>query len=504
MKIPSWLKWVGFLMAAAVTLVALAVALENLRGKAAWNQCVRELEAGGESLDWRTFVPPAVPDDENFAMTPLLVPLHDYSYDPKTRQAVWKDSAASERPKNLFNWRIEAIRPGARWRKGDFVDLAAWQTTLRGETNSKNAAIQALLATAPGTPEADLMFLLSQNQAELDEIQAAGRRPHVQFKVHYDEAFSALLPQLAVLRNFASAFETRALVRLHLGETEAACSDIQSVLAMSRAAESEPLLIATLVRIATLELALQPIYEGLARHQWTEPQLVMLQNALAPINLPAEALRSLRGERAFNLMGLDVMKKDPGAADFGEGGLDFQLGALRHLPSGFVYQNRKNIAVMYQDLVFPVYDPTNRAVDLERNKKSAQEVSERLKSASLYTVFARLLFPAVERVAEKIARAQSSVDLATTACALERYRLAHQEYPPDLATLVPQFLPRVPLDVVSRRPLIYRRAQPDRFVLYSVGLNGKDDGGTPALDKNGKPTPDRAEGDWVWYSGPTG
>ena len=48
---------------------------------------------------------------------------------------------------------------------------------------------------------------------------------------------------------------------------------------------------------------------------------------------------------------------------------------------------------------------------------------------------------------------------------------------------MPEFVPKVPLDPVDGQPLRYRRNADGTFLLYSVGENGKDDGGNPALNK---------------------
>ena len=67
--------------------------------------------------------------------------------------------------------------------------------------------------------------------------------------------------------------------------------------------------------------------------------------------------------------------------------------------------------------------------------------------------------------------------LAVTALASERYRRAHRGAPaPDLASLVPAFLPAVPIDPFSGAPPIYRPSRSD-YLLYSVDINRQDDGG---------------------------
>jgi hypothetical protein len=89
------------------------------------------------------------------------------------------------------------------------------------------------------------------------------------------------------------------------------------------------------------------------------------------------------------------------------------------------------------------------------------------------------------------------VDLARTAIALERYRLAHGEYPETLDALAPQFIAKLPHDVINGQPLHYRREASGQFVLYSVGWNETDDGGGVGLtEKTG--SVDTRKGDWVW------
>src|SRR5208283_2844567 len=96
----------------------------------------------------------------------------------------------------------------------------------------------------------------------------------------------------------------------------------------------------------------------------------------------------------------------------------------------------------------------------------------------------------------KFALIQSQVDLARTACALERFRLAHGNYPETLDALPPQFITALPHDLINGQPLHYRRTDDGRFVLYSVGWDEKDDGGQTAFTKSG--SVDRNNGDWVW------
>jgi hypothetical protein len=72
------------------------------------------------------------------------------------------------------------------------------------------------------------------------------------------------------------------------------------------------------------------------------------------------------------------------------------------------------------------------------------------------------------------------------ASALERHRAATGAYPETLDSLAPSFLPEIPPDPWSGKPWGYLLRAPDAhpadprgFILYSVGEDGQDDGGTP-------------------------
>ena len=64
--------------------------------------------------------------------------------------------------------------------------------------------------------------------------------------------------------------------------------------------------------------------------------------------------------------------------------------------------------------------------------------------------------------------------------ALELYKRKHGELPGQLKTLTPEFMPTVPLDPFNDSDtegvLKYRR-DGESYLLYSLGFNGKDDGG---------------------------
>ena len=70
-----WRSWLGRILRAClvvVVLLALAVVVENWRGRRAWEACKRELAAKGETVDWSAYLPAPVPDAENILKAPRM------------------------------------------------------------------------------------------------------------------------------------------------------------------------------------------------------------------------------------------------------------------------------------------------------------------------------------------------------------------------------------------------------------------------------------------------
>ena len=78
--------------------------------------------------------------------------------------------------------------------------------------------------------------------------------------------------------------------------------------------------------------------------------------------------------------------------------------------------------------------------------------------------------------------------LLSVTLALRAYKLDHGAYPPTLAALAPQYLQAIPPDPFALSgPVLYKRTGTN-YLLYSVGPDGKDDGGRAIFDRT-KPAP---------------
>jgi len=149
--------------------------------------------------------------------------------------------------------------------------------------------------------------------------------------------------------------------------------------------------------------------------------------------------------------------------------------------------------------MFEANQPWPEISALASNKEAAFET--KVRGASAHRLFVSgMTVPRFSGAFRKIATAETRQRLGITAIALKRYELKYGKLPLNLKTLAPEFLSAVPIDPMSGKALCYRLNGDGSFVLYSVGEDGKDDGGDPTPAMAGA-QPDLWEGrDAVWPS----
>jgi hypothetical protein len=254
---------------------------------------------------------------------------------------------------------------------------------------------------------------------------------------------------------------------------------------------------------------LQPVYEGLAEHKWSDAQLVELDSELAKLDFPADYKLAMRGELGCQGGEMDRLRRHPQQSGFfdDEGyGSNLSIpGGLvaRLMPAGWFYQNQYNCARMMVAGYIPLADVNQQIISPAAVWHADEVLRAETKKTTPYNILEKMLLPAFGNSAKKFACAQGSVNLARTAIALERYRLARGEFPETLDVLAPQFIAKLPHDIINGQPLHYRLNASGQFVLYSVGWNETDDGGVVGFkitgrNSNGQPILDFSEGDWVW------
>lgn len=96
-------------------------------------------------------------------------------------------------------------------------------------------------------------------------------------------------------------------------------------------------------------------------------------------------------------------------------------------------------------------------------------------------IAANLLAPDSRKVSFKITENHTRNLLLMTALALRAYRCEHGSYPATLQALTPKYVTSLPDDPFGLRGTFHYRPQGDVYLLYSVGPDGTDNGGTPMV-----------------------
>jgi len=492
-------------LAVLFALVCGLFAEENWRGQRAWEKCRRELEARGVELDWTKFIPPPVPDEENFAMTPFLAPLLDFNPKPRSpEQPPWRDKEGHDRAMNFAAALVPANNKGEippTIFDGRMTDLEVTLSMLRSDTNSSvwvpGASNRVQAATA-------VLSALGQYNAVVEEIRGASKRPHCRFNVEYDkdDPISILLPHYMVLQRVSRLLQVRASAELALGKPDAAFEDVKLMFYIAGATRDEPFLIGGMVRGTMLKRTEQIVWEGLADRKWSEAQLHDFQAQLNTFAILKTLATGLRAERAaFGNTLFRYLRSHKNAlrslisSDNPSGSLAYLLGG----PEGWMYQEQAVYHRLQDERLRPCFDPEHGRVFpgvTEENRKSL----EREFSGSVFwhhAAMSKLLLANMVTLFQRAAVGQERLNQTIVACALERYRLAKGKYPDTLEALCPVFADNVPADVCDGRPPRYRLLPDGDFVLYGVGWNEKDDGGLIVMREDGsEPNPD--QGDWVW------
>jgi hypothetical protein len=350
---------------------------------------------------------------------------------------------------------------------------------------------------------------LRTNDAIFAELRAASRRPYSRYPIAYnlDDPWGILLRHLAPIKGACLRLQLRACAELAEGRNDAAFDDVKLILSLAESLKGEPTLISFLVRMECVRIAVQPVWEGLAQHAWSEGQLQELQSRFQQFDFVTDLKQSLAVERGAAILTADLLARNiysleklssPMPNDPKVDGLVLLIGRIA--PRGWYQQEKLNYCRLQQSLFDGIFDVEKKTISPDRVDPNFGALDHAFAGREPFdTIVVKhqllsiILLPALKNVPAKIACGQVTADQAALACALERYRLANGHFPEQLEELAPKFIASLPHDVIGGGPYRCRRADDGSFVLYSIGWNEKDDGG-----KAGKNLFDEKEGDWVW------
>jgi hypothetical protein len=443
-------------LAILATLIAIFYAEENWRGKRAWKNCKHELEAKGMVLDWDEYIPPSVPDDQNFFKAPKMA-----------------------------DWFVKGPHE---------AELSG----LLQNTNTVSTIITETVAN-------NYLTWSDQLQPQFDQIREALKRPYARIDGDYSMPYQSPIPNFISTRALAQVLAQRAKCYLLLGQPEKALNELILFNDSRRLLEGAPTgkpmtLVAAMINVAVTGLYANTIAYGLQSHAWQEPQFAALQKQLEQINVLSFVVQAFESEPAATTHTLETVPtlklkewfqvSVPGSQTGSKISLWQKIKNLKWmlLPRGWIYQNMATIAELGNKQL-EGFDSQNNIIQPQKFGDLTRELNA---IAKPYKFFAVEAIPNFAKAWQTTVHHQTLVNEAQIACALERYHLAHGEYPETLDTLTPQFIETIPRDIIGGQPLHYHRTDDGKFLLYSVGWNETDDGGLPGTLSDVK------NGDWVW------
>jgi hypothetical protein len=382
------------------------------------------------------------------------------------------------------------------------------------------------------TPEDDSSWdayrrRVSQHRPQLDATAAAILSGPIKFNLNLRPDGHLSLPHLAVIRNLSCAFAGRCILALHDNDWDDAWTNLMAATHLVTAREPEPEDISHSVRYADTTTAFDTLWQVLQRKGWEEKQLLQVQQDWESVdfftNLPL-----LESFKRGSLV--DSADRSRGESVQSTGGFrDFAETAL-HFPSYLVSSlaaRRETVEYRrhqgYEDERESLFYYRDREVEL-RDAISARTWEE-MRSLPALTNTApfqlshpgplRAFFSLQERLRrwmqiemiERAAQAEAQRRLIITALALEQFHTRHGMYPKSLAELSPEFLKGQLVDFMDGQPLRYQLDRDGHFLLYSVGLDGVDNGGlmprpgtfySPRFQGPEYPSVNSLEYDLVW------
>ena len=320
--------------------------------------------------------------------------------------------------------------------------------------------------------EVHLEELAPVQEALLEARKLAGM-PHGRLHVPWGKDFLTWkMEEIQHTRMVANLLQTSAVRYAHQGDLDLAMEDCLAGQRTAQLLQDEHLLVAQLVRMAVQAIALWSLEITLGHGQPSPEQLARLQKAWEEFDTEAALKNGYVGERA----GCHRMFEEIAA---GKISLNDMIGAPKGvggptlLDRGAELYLRSNLKQAHA-WSLRHWSAAIKSLDLPEAERSARwdELNELIWKAP---GAARMLMPAMHKVADAHRRTESRTRAAIAALAAERFRRDHDRWPKTMAELCPKYLRQVLNDPYTGAPLGWRPTG-DGIVIYSVGPDGKQRG----------------------------
>lgn len=337
---------------------------------------------------------------------------------------------------------------------------------------------------------AELAAWVEKNEPALGKAREAGARPACRFDLQWEKGIEMESPQVWGLLTISRLMRARAILAARDGDVDGAIATCAEMVRLAEIGLQDPLLIYLLARAAIVDQAVVTAQDVLTRGRAATGALRNLLSRLSAVPGKEELHRMFVGERAFGYSAYDLVRREPAQLNLfspmeGNGNLGHGL-LLRLIPDTVLELDSAHYLSLLRRTIELAKLPYREA----RSDWSALEGE--LEDGPWYAVIAPMAIAAFPMVARRWTMHEARVEVARLGLSLELHVREHGALPATFADL-PLSLPVD--DPFSDSPYVLKTMGDGEWRVYSVGPDGKDDGGVP-LD-------DDEQGDLVWRHVPT-
>ncbi len=330
----------------------------------------------------------------------------------------------------------------------------------------------------------EIREFLARHEEVFELCRRAGRCEGADWGVNFTRpAVYVVLPNLNEIRMLGSLLCLRAAASIEAGRSEEGLRALRDVQSLGRLSRPAPSLIAYVVSSSLDEMCVQTLEQALPRVRYDGNRAAVpaaAKGLIADLLADTEFPRHIMGERSFIHDTLERIRtgRMPIAPLPGAGGV---RRLMLQVAPGLLAEDQ---AVVLELMGFYV-----RAAEANSLPEARAVLARAPRGTDRLGGLAGALMPTFDRAYALHHHTVALRRLAATGIAVRLHRLDHgDKRPGGLAELAPTYIPAVPDDPFAAPPRPVAFA-PDKAVLYSVGSNGKDDGGRCVRLSNGRLDP---------------
>ena len=352
--------------------------------------------------------------------------------------------------------------------------------------------------------KAGLVAELEDNAGAMLLLHQAAAMDNCRYPIDLTRGAGVHLEHLARVRDLARMLYVQAVVAADDGRAELAVQSLLDGMALARSLRREPVLVSQLVRIACWGIAIDALEQVVNRVPLDGPMLSALQSAVARADDREAMTRAYQGELC-TWLDADIETPEERAARMAEREAEVRrLGVdpgMSMMPGGDQSDGDGDIGAP-QEIApgpAPARNSCKHLLTLEEQQQAVQAVTRLVEQSSgSYVEFMRqtmgltgLLRPGppmqpgvgafqlaqVPRTLRGAAGLAARAAAAQGALAVARFRVAQDRLPQEWQELVPDYVSVNLRDPFTDDHAPLYRVTGERYIVYSVGPNQKDDGG---------------------------